>query len=117
MEELAEGLDASPIKNEAAKLPGIYEFPRELGKLRKNLNQYLVEICKPSQLSANPYLRGFYFTGTRKVAAAGSSEQSSMQRTGLHKVGEVTRIFKPEDFRTQTDIPYGGSGRGPGRRP
>jgi len=45
--------------------PGVYEFPREFGKLRKNLNQYLVELCKPSQLSVNPYLRGFYFTGIR----------------------------------------------------
>jgi type VI secretion system protein ImpL len=44
---------------------GVYEFPREFGKLRKNLNQYLVELCKPSQLSANPYLRGFYFSGIR----------------------------------------------------
>ncbi len=44
---------------------GVYEFPREFGKFRKNLNQYLVELCKPSQLSANPYLRGFYFSGIR----------------------------------------------------
>src|SRR5205807_3280594 len=52
-------------ENEPANVAGVYEFPRELGKLRKNLNQYLVELCKPSQLSANPYLRGFYFTGIR----------------------------------------------------
>lgn len=52
-------------ENEPAQVPGVYEFPRELGKLRKGLNQYLVELCKPSQLSANPYLRGFYFTGIR----------------------------------------------------
>jgi type VI secretion system protein ImpL len=52
-------------ENEPRNVPGVYEFPRELGKLRKNLNQYLVELCKPSQLSANPYLRGFYFTGIR----------------------------------------------------
>lgn len=52
-------------ENDPAHVPSVYEFPRELGKLRKNLNQYLVEICKPSQLSANPYLRGFYFTGVR----------------------------------------------------
>jgi type VI secretion system protein ImpL len=52
-------------ENEPANAPGVYEFPREFGKLRKNLNQYLVELCKPSQLSANPYLRGFFFTGIR----------------------------------------------------
>jgi len=52
-------------ENDPANLAGVYEFPREFGKLKKNLNQYLVELCKPSQLSANPYLRGFYFTGVR----------------------------------------------------
>ena len=52
-------------ENDGSSVPAVYEFPREFGKLRKNLNQYLVELCKPSQLSANPYLRGFYFTGVR----------------------------------------------------
>ncbi len=52
-------------ETEPQNTSGVYEFPREFGKLRKNLNQYLVELCKPSQLSANPYLRGFYFTGIR----------------------------------------------------
>jgi type VI secretion system protein ImpL len=52
-------------EHDAANVSGVYEFPREFGKLRKNLTQYLVELCKPSQLSANPYLRGFYFTGVR----------------------------------------------------
>ncbi|MGD0628156.1 MAG: ImcF-related family protein, partial [Terracidiphilus sp.] len=52
-------------ETEPRNAPGVYEFPREFGKLRKNLNQYLVELCKPSQLSANPYLRGFYFSGIR----------------------------------------------------
>ena len=52
-------------ETEPRNAPGVYEFPREFGKLRKNLNQYLVELCKPSQFSANPYLRGFFFTGLR----------------------------------------------------
>ena len=45
--------------------PKAYEFPREFAKLRGTLTQYLVELCKPSQLSTNPYLRGFYFCGVR----------------------------------------------------
>ncbi|MGA9462047.1 MAG: ImcF-related family protein, partial [Terracidiphilus sp.] len=52
-------------ENDVASVPSVYEFPREFGKLRKNLSQYLVELCKPSHLSANPYLRGFYFAGVR----------------------------------------------------
>ena len=43
----------------------VYEFPRELKKLRNNLASYLVELGRPSHLNANPYLRGFYFTGVR----------------------------------------------------
>jgi type VI secretion system protein ImpL len=54
-------------ETEPKNAAGIYEFPREFAKLRKNLSQYLLELCKPSQLSANPYLRGFYFTGVRAL--------------------------------------------------
>jgi type VI secretion system protein ImpL len=72
-------------ENEPANVPGVYEFPREFGKLRKNLGQYLVELCKPSQLSANPYLRGFYFTGVRarvveRVAAAPAAAQAPVAK-------------------------------------
>ena len=75
-------------ETEPANTSGVYEFPREFGKLRKNLNQYLVELCKPSQLSANPYLRGFYFTGIRaqiveRVANAPSAvEERAPQDAG-----------------------------------
>jgi len=47
------------------KLPGIYEFPRELRKLRKVIVQFLVDLARPSQLNVNPFLRGFYFSGVR----------------------------------------------------
>jgi type VI secretion system protein ImpL len=56
-----------PRENENDKLPGIYEFPRELKKLRTLLTQFLVDLTRPSHLSANPFLRGFYFTGVRPV--------------------------------------------------
>jgi type VI secretion system protein ImpL len=77
-------------ENDPAQVPSVYEFPRELGKLRKNLKGYLVEICKPSQLSANPYLRGFYFTGVRArvveraavAAAPAAVEMSAPQDAG-----------------------------------
>ena len=56
-----------PRENEGDKLPGIYEFPRELRKLRTLLVQFLVDLGRPSHLSTNPFLRGFYFTGVRPV--------------------------------------------------
>jgi type VI secretion system protein ImpL len=56
-----------PREHEADKLPGIYEFPRELRKLRTLLVQFLVDLARPSHLGTNPFLRGFYFTGVRPV--------------------------------------------------
>jgi len=60
-------IDLLVREHEAAKLPSIYEFPRELRKLRTLLVQFLVELARPSQLSVNPFLRGFYFCGVRAV--------------------------------------------------
>jgi type VI secretion system protein ImpL len=56
-----------PREHEGDKLPGIYEFPRELRKLRTILVQFLVDLARPSHLGTNPFLRGFYFTGVRPV--------------------------------------------------
>jgi type VI secretion system protein ImpL len=56
-----------PREHEGDILPGIYEFPRELRKLRTLLVQFLVDLGRPSHLSTNPFLRGFYFTGVRPV--------------------------------------------------
>jgi type VI secretion system protein ImpL len=54
-------------ESDADKLPGAYEFPREFRKLRSPLVQFLVDVCRPSQLRASPFLRGFYFSGVRPV--------------------------------------------------
>src|SRR5215469_2243025 len=56
-----------PRENDSDKLPGIYEFPRELKKLRTLLVQFLVDLLRPTQLGTNPFLRGFYFTGVRPI--------------------------------------------------
>src|SRR5512140_3521554 len=49
------------------KLGAIYEFPRELRKMRATLVQFLVDVCRPTQMPANPFLRGFYFCGVRPL--------------------------------------------------
>lgn len=59
-----------PRENDAEKLPGCYEFPREFRKLRSALVQFLVDVGRPSQLAASPFVRGFYFTGVRPVFVA-----------------------------------------------
>ena len=59
-----------PREGDATKLPQAYEFPREFRKLRNSLVQFLVDVGRPSQFRASPFLRGFYFSGVRPVAAA-----------------------------------------------
>src|SRR5215469_16349209 len=54
----------------AGKLPGIYEFPRELQKRIPLAVQFLVDLCRPSHLRSGPFLRGFYFTGIRQTEIA-----------------------------------------------
>jgi type VI secretion system protein ImpL len=85
-------------ETEPVNAPGAYEFPREFGKLRRNLNQYLVELCKPSQLSANPYLRGFFFTGLR--AQIVEQRAAAPAAPVLNPAAEMgaTRMFSAQEF-------------------
>ena len=69
---------------------GTYEFPREFRKLRGPVVQFLIELCRPSQLQVGPFLRGFYFTGVRPVlvqeelAAQASAKESSLDANATH---------------------------------
>ncbi len=94
----AKRLDLLARENEPENLPGVYQFPRELRKLRRNLVQFLVDLLRPSQLSSNPFLRGFYFCGARAsvveevvVEARPVSPQPS--------VADATMAFRPAEFR------------------
>jgi type VI secretion system protein ImpL len=60
-------MDLLGRENEADKRALVYEFPRELRKVRKLLVNFLVDLARPSQLQVNPFLRGFYFTGVRPI--------------------------------------------------
>ena len=89
-------LDLLARENEGDKLAGIYEFPRELRKLRTLLVQFLVDLARPSQLSVNPFLRGFYFSGVRPVvvddvAAAVAAPEIQAEDPGSN--AGATRIF------------------------
>jgi type VI secretion system protein ImpL len=87
-------LDLMGRENEPDKLPGIYEFPRELRKLRTLLVQFLVDLARPSQLSVNPFLRGFYFSGVRPVIVGDlvpATPQAQAAEPSLD--GGATRVF------------------------
>ncbi len=90
-------LEREPGQQNAAD---VYEFPRELRKLRNSILEYLVELSRPSQLSANPYLRGFYFTGVRaQVIEQIVSASTPVQTTGNDP--GATRMFALEDMQRQ----------------
>ena len=88
-------------ETDAAKLPPAYEFPREFRKIRQTAVQFLVDLCRPSQLTVGPVLRGFYFTGVRPViinesapvAAPVAAKQggygSASGATGIFTVGAI----------------------------
>jgi len=85
-----------PREHEGDKLPGIYEFPRELRKLRTLLVQFLVDLAHPSHLGTNPFLRGFYFTGVRPVVVDDvvAAPALSMEVAEAEPGGGATQIFR-----------------------
>lgn len=90
-----------PREGDATKVPQSYEFPREFRKLRTALVQFLVDVCRPSQLRAGPFLRGFYFSGVRPVAAAEVqaaplvAPTTPAERAGEQiEAGGATRMFR-----------------------
>jgi type VI secretion system protein ImpL len=86
-----------PREADPAKIPGAYEFPREFRKLRNMLVQFLVDLARPSQLRASPFLRGFYFSGVRPVEVRDVTPGPAMaaQQPQPEEAGGATRMFRP----------------------
>jgi type VI secretion system protein ImpL len=83
-----------------------YEFPRKLRKLSELATQFMVELCRPSQLHVSPFLRGFYFTGVRTVVAAeGMETASSAPAAGPHVALGATSVFDPRRLREAAAAP------------
>jgi type VI secretion system protein ImpL len=57
--------------------PAIYEFPRELKRIRSSLVQFLTEAFRPDPLRPGPLLRGFYLTAVREVEAGAGEPATS----------------------------------------
>jgi type VI secretion system protein ImpL len=110
-------LDLLSRDRELEKLPGIYEFPRELRKLRAQLVQFLVDLARPSQLTINPFLRGFYFSGVRAVIVEDGvrlAPQASVQDSQAEPDAGATRIFS--SGRSPQYAQVAAPGRTPGSR-
>jgi len=107
-----------PREHEGEKLPAIYEFPRELRKLRTLLVQFLVDLARPSHLGTNPFLRGFYFTGVRPVVVADvvAARAAPAEAAEAEFDGGATQIFRGGGSQLQAApvaVRTGGSRRMP----
>ncbi len=99
-------LDLLARENDGSQLPAIYEFPRELRKLRTLLVQFLVDLVRPSQLSVNPFLRGFYFSGVRPVFVEDVAVAApQVQAPDLSSSAGATRMFSSTNFSAAPSAP------------
>ena len=96
-------------ENDQNKLPGTYEFPREFRKLRNALVSFLVDLCRPSQLTAAPFLRGFYFSGVRPVMVndVAPAPIAPQRESAYAPDAGATRIFRMGEVAPE----YGGMAR------
>lgn len=106
-----------PRENDPEKVPGAYEFPREFRKRRAAIVQFLVDLCRPSQLRASPFLRGFYFCGVRPVIVndAAPIPSARPQQSVFESAAGATGVFKAGQRPQQQHMamPSGGSRKVP----
>jgi type VI secretion system protein ImpL len=100
---------------------GVYEFPREFGKLSKPLVQFLVDLCRPGHLRTGPFLRGFYFAGQRVVTVSVGAQTSLGPRAASPRQGgfnpDATSLINSQNvggstsFGTNTSLDSPGESR------
>jgi type VI secretion system protein ImpL len=85
-----------PRETDPSKLPAEYEFPREFRKVRQTVVQFLVDLCRPSQLATGPFLRGFYFSGVRPIIVNESApvQAASQPQANFGSASGATGIFQ-----------------------
>lgn len=86
-----------PRENQPEQAASAYEFPREFRKAIPLATEFLVELCRPSQLAVSPVLRGFYFVGVRPVIvtdAAFETVPDTSETRGSVRIG-ATHVFSP----------------------
>ena len=99
-----------PRENDPQKACGAYEFPRELRKTRDALVQFMVDVCRPSQLTTSPFLRGFYFSGVRPVTVNESAPLIASQAPQRQEAAGSTgatgmfRVGKQAELRAQQSV-------------
>jgi type VI secretion system protein ImpL len=106
-------LDVLPRETDEQARAAAYEFPRELRKIQDLAVQFLVDVCRPSQLGINPLLRGFYFTGVRPVVITDVSAPPAAGPGPAPVAAGATSVFNPGMMQQQPSQPLAA---GPGGR-
>ena len=98
-------------ESNTASIPGIYEFPREMQKLRNHLTNYLVELARPSHLNANPVLRSFSCIGVRtQILERAVVEPAQMPRAASADA-DATGIFSLREMQAAQTLLRAGATR------
>lgn len=84
--------------------PRAYQFPRELRKLEPLLTDFLVEVCRPSDLATNPFVRGFYFSGVREHFV-GDAPMAAPSATSVSDEAGATALLGALQRGGPTSIP------------
>ena len=112
-------LELIPREPSGERQAGVYEFPRELRKLEALTVQFLVELCRPSQLELSPVLRGFYYTGVRAVVVGEAPAAGAGFRAAAGPA-DPGRFAATQAFDTAAASaampPVAGGGGGAGRK-
>lgn len=91
---------------ESARKPGIYEFPRELKRIRDSLIHFLVDAFRPNPLQPGPLLRGFYFTAVRQVPVRTASPGAVLNgRSADPKNLDATVLFQAAAPTAENTVP------------
>ena len=77
----------------SAQRPGVYEFPRELKRIRSPLVQFLTDVFRPNSLGPTLVLRGYYLTGVRETEAQHAAVGPISDAVTLGSL-ETTRLFR-----------------------
>jgi len=71
------------VDSDPKTLAAIYEFPRELKRIRDNTVQFLTELFIPRTTDFGSFLRGFYFCGARPILGSQPVMETSRPGTDL----------------------------------
>jgi type VI secretion system protein ImpL len=93
-----------PRETSQQERPAMYEFPRELKRIRDTLVQFMVDVFRPNPLQPGPILRGFYFTGTRQVTVSALSPVMNDALAARASTGEATSLFNLADYQRKMGL-------------